>query len=359
MNGYQVAVAEEASGAVRNVLFSRFPIKAVRSHPTQDARAILEVELTVDGHALTVFVNHWKSMRGKNPNDTEDVRRQNAQVLRDRIDALLLADPNHDILVGGDLNSHYNHKQRERGLTGPSAINDVLGSQGNELAVRGKQRDLYNLWFELPSDQRASEEFDGVWGTLMHLIISRGLYDQRGVQYVDNSFAVLRIPGMNVNAKGLPNAFSRGRVPYGFSDHFPLYARFTVATENKADKWMSLAKPSDTENGPSTLVPAEIETASLFATAVKLSELPKEMDLFDGTHDGKIFYVEAEAFVNDRGFVKMKIGDTELDIFSRDRKFREELTKRVASNPKLRFYGELGRYQNRWQFMLWGPEWLK
>ena len=67
-----------------------------------------------------------------------------------------------------------------------TGLNDVLRSQGNELAVRGPQRDLYNLWFELPAPERGSDTYRGEWGTLMHLIISRGLYDFRGVQYVDN-----------------------------------------------------------------------------------------------------------------------------------------------------------------------------
>ncbi|MBC8010328.1 MAG: hypothetical protein H7067_09545, partial [Burkholderiales bacterium] len=259
LTGYHVAVTDErpgAGGAVRNVLFTRFPIKAVRSHPVEDARAILEVELEVNGQPLTVFVNHWKSMRGQEPKVTEGARRQNAGVLRDRINALLREDPNADILVGGDLNSHYNHKQRERDLGGKSGINDILGSQGNELAVRGKDRPLYNLWFELPSDQRASDEFDGSWGTLMHFIVSRGLYDQNGIQYLDNSFAVMKFPGLNVNALGLPNRFSRGKTPYGFSDHLPLYARFRVATEGARDKWIALVRPSETENGPADLVPA-------------------------------------------------------------------------------------------------------
>lgn len=83
-------------------------------------------------------------------------RRANATTLRTRLDELLATDPNADFIVAGDLNSHYNQKQRYRAM-GTTAINDVLGSQGNELNLRGKDRDLYNLWFELPSDQRGSD----------------------------------------------------------------------------------------------------------------------------------------------------------------------------------------------------------
>ena len=362
--GYHVAVTDERPGqnrAVRNVLFSRFPIKETRSHPAEDARAVLEATLDVEGHPLTVFVNHWKSMRGQPPKTTEEVRRQNARVLRTRIDELLREDPNRDILVGGDLNSHYNHKQRDRDLGGPSAINDILGSQGNELALRARRqpRDLYNLWFELPSDQRASDAFDGSWGTLMHLLVSRGLYDQNGVQYVDNSFAVMKFPGLNVNAIGLPNAFSRGRTPYGFSDHLPLYARFRVATENAKDKWIALERPSETENGPAALVPAGVVPPSVFANAIRVKDVADISTLLDGTRNGNVFLVEGEPYLNERGYVKIKFGDTEFDLYSHNRKVRDQLKELAEKKSAVRVYGELGQFQKRWQFVLWGPEWIK
>ena len=48
--------------------------------------------------------------------------------------------------------------------------------------------DLYNLWFELPVEQRYSEVWRGRRGTLMHLLVTRGLYDAAGISYVDGSF---------------------------------------------------------------------------------------------------------------------------------------------------------------------------
>lgn len=362
LTGYHVVVTDEKpreGAAVRNVLFTRFPVTATRTHPVENARPILEATLDVDGRPLTVLVNHWKSMRGNAPAETEPIRRQNATVLRNRLDELLKADPNADILVVGDLNSSYNHKQINRDLGGPSAINDILGSQGNELAVRGKQRDLYNLWFELPSDQRTSEVFDNKWGTVMNFIIARGLYDQNGVQYIDNSFVVMKFAGLNMNALGRPNAFSRGKVPYGFSDHFPLYARFRVVDTKAKDQWMPLTRPSESETGPSTQVPAEITAQSLFATAVKISDLPPGTDLRDGTHDGKIFYVEAPATVNEKGFVRVTVNGLEYEVFSHNKDFRATLTTKARTDGKLRFYGELGTFKGRWQFVLHDKAWLK
>ncbi len=362
VTGYHVVVTDEKpreGAAVRNVLFTRFPVTATRTLPVESARAIIEATLEVDGHPLTVFVNHWKSMRGKEPADTEPARRQNAGVLRARLDELLKADANADILITGDLNSSYNHKQINRNLGGPSAINDVLGSQGNELAIRGKQRDLYNLWFELPSDQRTSEVFENKWGTLINLIVSRGLYDQNGVQYVDNSFAVLKIPGLNMDALGRPIAFSRGKVPYGFSDHFPIYARFRTVDTNAKDQWMPLARPSETETGPDTLVKAEVSSTSLFANALKPDALPAGADIRNGTYDGKIFLIEEPCYVNDKGHVKTKVGGLEYDVFSHNKELRATLRDRARTEPKLRFYGELGQFKGNWQFIVHDKDWLK
>jgi hypothetical protein len=360
LGAYHVAVTDEAPAAdargpaVRNVLFSRFPITEVRSHRLVGARAILEATVDVEGVPFTVFVNHWKS--GASSLEAEETRRGNARVLRDRLDEIFQADPKADLIITGDLNSHYNQKQRYRDMR-TTAINDILGSQGNELAIRGRDRDLYNLWFELPSDQRGSDTFRGEWGTLMHLIISRGLYDQNGIQYEDNSFAVMKFPGLNANALGLPNRWSRGRVPGGFSDHFPLYARFRKLDTTDRDRWMPLSRPSETETGTGTALRTAVSPVQLFANALKFSDLPEGADVRDGSYTGRIFLIEAAAHVNERGHVKVTLGDHEYDVFSPNRELRDDLRARARAGALTRFYGELGTFRGNWQFLLHGREW--
>ena len=128
---------------IRCAVLTRLPVRRHRSHPTLNARAILEVEAEVDGAPLFLFANHWKS--GASDPETEPVRIANARTLRTRVDEILAADPNADIIIGGDLNSQYNQRQRYPRMK-ETGINDVLGSQGNELAVRQPGRPLYNLW---------------------------------------------------------------------------------------------------------------------------------------------------------------------------------------------------------------------
>lgn len=361
---YHVATTSERPGnhadgrsvAVRNLIFSRFPILETRSHPTPNARAILEVHVDIEGKRLVLFNNHWKS--GASSTAEELVRIENARTLRTRLDELFAADPSIDVIIGGDLNSHYNQKQRYRAMR-TTGINDVLGSQGNELALRGKNRDLYNLWFELPSDQRGSDTFQGEWGTLMHLIVSRGLYDQNGIQYADNSFAVMKFTGLNANALGLPNRWSRGRTPAGFSDHFPLYARFRTVDTNAKDKWMPLSGPSETETDSGAAIKIDTSPVNIFASAIKPADLPPGTDIRDGTFTGRIFELETTATVNDRGHIKMRIGDLEYDIYSHTAEIRDRLRETARAGRTLRFYGELGQYRGAWQFVVQGKEWVR
>jgi hypothetical protein len=367
LRGYTLVTPDEEPGAhedgneraVKSVLLTRLPVRAVRTHPMQNARALLEVTLELEGSPLTVFACHWKS--GAGDPDTEVIRRGNAAVLRARLDELLAADPQADIVVAGDLNSHYNQKWRYRDH-GKTGINDVLRSQGNELALRGGTRDLYNLWFELPTEQRASDSFRGEWGTLMHIILARGLYDQSGVQYVDGSFAVLRIPGLNSDGRGLPLRWkSTESGGEGFSDHFPLRCRLRTVAKPQPGKWQALSAPSeeDLPSGDALRTKAPIVTDSLFDHAVELDDLPTEADLRDGTYTGQIFRVDLPGLVNDEGHVQVMHREKVYAVFCHDKEVRAELRKAARAGAILSFYGELGRYKGEWQFLLHDRRWVR
>ncbi|MGC6456386.1 MAG: endonuclease/exonuclease/phosphatase family protein [Coraliomargaritaceae bacterium] len=232
LRGYAIACppAETEPGGIAhvNALFSRFPITTAEYHSIPRARAIIEATLEIDGHPLYVYVNHWKS--GASNPQREPIRVANAHVLKDLIDQRLDKDPQADIIIGGDLNSHYNQAALfpDLRITG---INHILDSQGNEEAVRKADGPaLYNLWYELPPEQRYSDVWRGKCGSLMHLIVSRGLYDRKGIAYVDNSFDKFAEIGLNADALGRPFRWSfAGRRGGGFSDHFPVYARFSLA----------------------------------------------------------------------------------------------------------------------------------
>lgn len=365
LRDYHVALTDEKPGvyedgrgiAVRNVIFSRFPITDCRSHPTTDARAILEVTVDVDGHPLTLFANHWKS--GAGSLEAEQTRLGNAQTLRDRLDEIFAADPNADVILTGDFNAHYNQNRRYRDMK-RTGINDVLGSQGNELALRQADGpDLYNLWFELPSDKRGSDIYRNEWGTLMNVLISRGLYDRNGVQYIDNSFTVLKLPGLNADVFGRPVRWSGRTHPSGFSDHFPLLARFRTVDDNDRTRWIALERPGRAETASASALPVEISSVDLLAAALPIKDLPATSDLRDGSYNGRVFLIDAPAKVDAEDRVHVTVRDADYQVYTHDAGLRATLRETVKRSARLRFYGELGTYRGEWQFLLHGKEWLK
>jgi hypothetical protein len=363
LTGYTVVTGGDGVGrhedgnarAITCVVFTRFPVRETHTYPVPMARNILEVKLDVEGYPFTVFNNHWKS--GASEAATELIRIEGARVLRARVDGLLKSDPQADFLIGGDLNSHYNQKRRYRSLPA-TAINDTLGSQGNENAVRGPSRDLYNLWFELPEAERGSDTFKGEWGTLMHLIISRGLYDLRGIQYVDNSFGVARFPGLNADSGGVPVRWTEeppaGR---GFSDHFPIFARFTTTDENRPDKFIPLTKASGAETTSEVATHKVDMRKTDFASAIVLAKLPPGTDLQDGTWTGKLFRIEAPALREN--LLRIEVGGQTYDVFSRQKPVREALQAQRRADGKLTCYGELGTYKGNWQFLVKSIDWVR
>ena len=362
LKGYFVAsgadkIGEYPSGrprTVRNLVFSRFPIVSTKSHPTPDARDILEVRLDIDGHPLTVFANHWKS--GASDPRSEVARIADAATLRTHIDSLLRENPQADIIVAGDLNSHYNQNQRYSELK-KTGILDILGSQGDETALSSGKRDLYNLWFELPPNERGSDIYRQEWGTLMHLILSRGLYDNKGLQYVDNSFRVVRVPSMNTDIFGRPQRWFRGARPGGFSDHFPILAKFRLADPNAKTEWMALKNPSTTATGPGEPV-LQTSSSELFKNAIDPSKEQGVADFRDGSYDGRVFLIHAPASVDKKGKISVKVNGLDYDVYAHDKKVLKRLRELAETTKELSFYGALGTYKGRWQFVLHGKEWI-
>jgi hypothetical protein len=277
-------------------------------------------------------------------------------VLRTRLDEILQADPHADIIIGGDFNSQYNQKQRYPAMK-ETGINDVLHSQGNVRAIHGSQRDLYNLWFELPPAERGSDVFRGEWGTLVQLIVSRGLYDFRGVQYVDKSFGVVKIAGLNVSADGTPRRWTfDGPAGDGCSDHLPVFARFVTVDDNAPDRWLTLPHAADgtaPANGP-RVASAAIDVEKLALTG---AQLPVGANLRDGSYNGKLFRVEGHAIAGPRLAVTFQGGDYE--VYAPDPALRDKLRAAWRDGELVQFYGELGQYRGRWQFVIKEASWVK
>ena len=342
MTGYEVAVAPTKSLESRiahvNAVFSRFPIEAARAYPTTQARDIQEVAVRVGGATLWLYNNHWKS--GASNPEREPIRAENAGVLRGLIDRRLEADPQADIIVGGDLNSHYNHAILYPGIQ--TGINDVLGSSGVETFA---DNDLYNLWFELPPEARYSEVWRGNRGSLMHLLVSPGLYDETGVSYVDSSFQKLLLPGLNADALGRPLSWHfAGGSGGGTSDHLPVLARFSLEPFEKDAPYSKGDDAPDYEIPLGYTDDAELDLPDgAFLSALSVDELAPQVD--------RLFDIRAEVLTVNPASVRL--GGEAWPVYIPDPELYEAFRSQGVGT-KLRLVARPGFWKGKRQFVVEG-----
>lgn len=230
------AIADSRPTTVKVALLSRFPIvKTFEILPEYEgARAILEAHILVENREFIIFVNHWKSKSGP-----ESRRISYARALKERIDAL---DDNADFVLLGDFNSNFNefetfvHNKHLNDTEGITGINHILGTTKESQLVNEEiltnqpaNEYLYNLWLELPPSRRWSHNFYGDKNSLDNMIVSKGLYDDQGIAYVDQSFDKFDAPYL---FKG--RALFRWQIKKnrhqgaGYSDHLPIFAQFST-----------------------------------------------------------------------------------------------------------------------------------
>ncbi len=244
-------IADSRVTPVKCAVLSKFPIvkKEEVKVDNELARNILKVTLNIDGDRLILFINHWKSKRGP-----ESMRMAYAKALRKGIDKLT-ADA--DFILIGDFNSNYNeyttfrNSSRLNDTNGITGINHILktiidtgidtgkdsskdSKMVNEkiLIKQAANEYLYNLWLEVSKARRWSYNFFGKKDSPDNIIVSKGLYDDKGISYSDNSFN-----------KFQPNYLFKGKAVYrwqkakrgtgrhlgkGYSDHLPIFAYFST-----------------------------------------------------------------------------------------------------------------------------------
>lgn len=359
--GYNVAVAESLPDdpdpkAHNNVIFTRFPIITESSYPTSNARPIQVVTVEAYGSPLTLINNHWKS--GASSSRTENDRILNAKDTRAIVYAMLAVDPNADIIVAGDLNTYYNAAEYfpSIGWERQEYAIAVLGSQGDEVAIQEADGPLfYNLWFELPKEERGSEFYQGAWGTLMQMLLTRGLYDRHGVHYVDGSFRRLQIPEVTVSGPwGEPvRWYFLGDTGGGFSDHLPIAADFHTDGVGTPGEYAELKDPSHEASAPAW-VPT-VDFASLKSKAKSTDELAGLDDNTLPKHYGQLYTVDTS--VTDNKPLSIRLDDRDYQIYSYDSDVRKQL-KTMNTGERIRFVGQLDEHGGRPQFIIHDASWL-
>jgi hypothetical protein len=230
-------VAGGPPSAIRVGILGRLPLRAVRSHlpaplPSGGAqRAVLEVECSVGDSVLHVLNNHWKSRIG-GTEATEPARVMAAKVVARRVERILDGDPLADVIVLGDLNEDHDEPPGPdgelaalapwRGAEAAGAGRAVvhLVDDPGRLAGGTKPLRLYEPWFDAPREA-GSYAYGEAWETPDHILLSLGLFDDRGARYRRGSFRVAAVPFLLDDRTGLPRGYGKhGATEY--SDHLPI-----------------------------------------------------------------------------------------------------------------------------------------
>jgi len=203
--------------SIETALLSRFPIEKTQTFWLPDqARGIHKISLSIEHQMLDVYINHWPAYK-----EREDERMMYAKTLH----TLLEQEGTHEYVLVGDFNSPYQKRKGHWGM----GIESFLQAGDHNAS-------LYNLWYELPQNQRYSHSYGKQKETLDHIIIAKTLMDHQSIDYIDHSFSVFIKPYM-LDEKGNPNRWqisNRGRGEHlgiGYSDHFPISALFHIEKE--------------------------------------------------------------------------------------------------------------------------------
>jgi hypothetical protein len=239
------AVAEAVGSATVTAALSKLPIKERFAYPVEKSRSILEARIAGGGGEFRIFVNHWPSKR-----HPESARLEAARILKQRLDEL---PPDCDYVIIGDFNANYNEFAtfRTEGFDdtkGRTGINHVLkttidgaGPQSPIRFVCKGELDAcvdckYNLWLELPENERKSYVYRGAAQTIDNILMPPSMFDNNGYSYLDGSFNVFTWDG-ELLRDGVPYRWQmvfKGKQKYhtgnGYSDHLPVTARLVKAS---------------------------------------------------------------------------------------------------------------------------------
>jgi predicted extracellular nuclease len=236
--GVDVALLYKTSADIKKI--SRAEHVVPVDYPS---RNILEVEFTVGGEPLTIFVNHWPSLA--NP---DSWRVKAAEVLANRVKEILAKNPNMSILAMGDFNTidENNPHPFKTVLYKDNLFTDVADTFKADKSISDdiKKKLPEGTYYYPPKDQ---------WNMLDHIFYTNALRDGKGIELDLASFEIY-LPKFALKEvkKGIgsedekdhrvfmvPQRFettAKTKEKMGFSDHFAVVVKFNVPDPAPAAK---------------------------------------------------------------------------------------------------------------------------
>ena len=183
--------------------------------------------ITNENKKITVFVNHWPSRSGGQI-ESEPKRIAAAQTLRDAVDRIFQADSNSNIFIIGDFNDDPVNVSVLETLKAYPIKCDSLNSEYEF----NSGSELFNLSYENYEKGEGSFKYKDTWNMLDQIIVSGSLIIGNDINYVCNSFEVFKtdlIVTQSGQYEGTPfPTYGGRRYLGGYSDHFPLIAKFRI-----------------------------------------------------------------------------------------------------------------------------------
>jgi len=242
MNYNYIVIVPKSRLAANVGIISRYPVKQVHSYYVSSwgeypVRNILEADISVNGRLLYLFDNHWKSKSGGKA-VTEISRREAARVLIKRLKEIHTVNPNADIVVCGDFNDDIDEyitagKKYETAFipaaeTVPEEYfkSSIFLSGIPEKLFVSSRIILYDPWYELirrlNGKDVGSYVYRRKWETPDHILLSYGLFDNKGLTYEPGNFRVMKNSFLLSPDTGYPKRWSFVKSREGYSDHLPL-----------------------------------------------------------------------------------------------------------------------------------------
>ncbi len=191
-------------------------------------RYILHVTLShkLSNTNLQIFVNHWPSRLGGQVK-SEPNRIAAAKVLRGKVDSLFSID-NEQIIILGDFNDEPDN----------ISIKEVLNAKEyNCESTNIRAKELINLSYKSFLSGKGTYLYGSDWNMLDQIIVSSSLFDKMKIDYICDSFEIIQ-PSFMISKSGektgapIPT-YSGNRYIGGYSDHFPVGAKFYFIKERK------------------------------------------------------------------------------------------------------------------------------
>lgn len=173
-------------------------------------RDILYVKGLLEGAPLHLMVNHWPSRRA-GAEQTEYKRIKAAQTCLEIVDEVRASDPEADLIIMGDFNDNPDSTSIKKTLV---------------------PENFYNPMEKLHTPNRGSSKYRDHWYLFDQILISESLRRKGkfGMRFVSAEiYDPLYLREYSGRFKGNPfRTYVGNKHLGGFSDHFPVYASFTI-----------------------------------------------------------------------------------------------------------------------------------